>query len=393
MDYPLTPPSVAGDDPPPGYPAARAVSSVVRAYFAGCGIGNHDGTDREAAVVPDERTIEAMISAGFWASLRREEGRSPRISLAYLPPGPAETRASFGRPLPLDPGLLAKVAPAVERPGIHLGVWPREDGELAAWGATYRLPRNCFVLEVIEPGLLVVKRRRHREDDKFANVAVLQGDQVKIVDERGSGLADGLPAIAASFGFASSRAWADRLNVAVQLALSMRAHGRGGLLLVVPQGSGDWRESVVQPIAYPVDPPFAALARLLEGRPAPDDEAEWRDRLHRLVSSIAGLTAVDGATVITDAYELLAFGVKIRRRPRSPQVERVVTMEPVVGSRPAAVDPTQLGGTRHLSAAQFVQDQHQAMALVASQDGRFTVFGWAPGDGAVHAHRVEALLL
>ena len=34
-----------------------------------------------------------------------------------------------------------------------------------------------------------------------------------------------------------------------------------------------------------------------------------------------------------------------------------------------------------------------ALALVASQDGRFTVFAWHPDDAMVHAHRVEVLLL
>jgi hypothetical protein len=33
------------------------------------------------------------------------------------------------------------------------------------------------------------------------------------------------------------------------------------------------------------------------------------------------------------------------------------------------------------------------MALVASQDGRFTIFAWSPCDMAVRAHRVEVLLL
>jgi len=48
---------------------------------------------------------------------------------------------------------------------------------------------------------------------------------------------------------------------------------------------------------------------------------------------------------------------------------------------------------RHLSAAQFVHDQHDAVALVASQDGKFTVFAWSPCEGMVHAHRVDTLLL
>ncbi len=58
-----------------------------------------------------------------------------------------------------------------------------------------------------------------------------------------------------------------------------------------------------------------------------------------------------------------------------------------------SIDPYQLGGTRHLSAAQFVNDQRDATALVASQDGRFTIFKWSDCDKVVHAHRVEALLL
>ena len=46
-----------------------------------------------------------------------------------------------------------------------------------------------------------------------------------------------------------------------------------------------------------------------------------------------------------------------------------------------------------MSAAQFAQDQHDSIALVASQDGRFTVFAWSSSEDTVHAHRVETLLL
>ena len=68
--------------------------------------------------------------------------------------------------------------------------------------------------------------------------------------------------------------------------------------------------------------------------------------------------------------------------------------EPIEGSAATTVHPAeQLGGTRHLSAAQFVQDQRDAVALVASQDGRFTIFAWSPCENMVHAHRVDALLL
>jgi hypothetical protein len=89
----------------------------------------------------------------------------------------------------------------------------------------------------------------------------------------------------------------------------------------------------------------------------------------------------------------MAFGAKITRRDAAPSVEQITVTEPIEGSDALIVHPTRLGGTRHLSAAQFVSDQHEALALVASQDGRFTVFAWSPCEQMVHAHRVESLLL
>jgi hypothetical protein len=157
--------------------------------------------------------------------------------------------------------------------------------------------------------------------------------------------------------------------------------------------SDSWRASIVQPIPYHVLPPFSALADLV--RRAADDRGsrEWQDELDDTVKAVAGLTAVDGATLLTDQFELLAFGAKIARARGRPQVEQVVTTEPIEGAQAEVAHPSRLGGTRHSSAAQFVHDQRDAIALVASQDGRFTVFAWSPCDDMVHAHRVETLLL
>ena len=64
-----------------------------------------------------------------------------------------------------------------------------------------------------------------------------------------------------------------------------------------------------------------------------------------------------------------------------------------MATSPSRVPATDLGGTRHLSAAQFVHDQRDALAFVASQDGRFTVFAWSRRKRIVHGHRIEVLLL
>jgi len=376
------------------YPAGRLVAERVREHFvrhleeAGPGAAP---VSTAVAGPPEVDALEALIDVAFWTSLRREEGYVPIISLALLDPEDAPSALRFAVPLALKPATLAKVAPAVERPGIHLGV-SRIDGDLSVWGATRVLPAFCLVLEVAAPGLLVIKQHRGGEHTKFANIAVLEADQIKVVDEKASALPDCPSLLSSLLGFDTPASWSDSVNVLVQLAVSMRAHKRGGLLLVVPAQSDRWRESIVQPIAYELSPPFSVLAELMTERSTGRDRL-WEDALGRAIEGIAGLTAVDGATVVTDRHELLAFGAKITRRRGSPPVEISTVTEPIEGGFPRQLHPASLGGTRHLSAAQFVHDQRDAVALVASQDGRFTVFAWSPCENMVHAHRVEALLL
>ena len=380
----------------PAYPAARVVAPTVHAHFARHADEAHRRGRTAVGPPPDADTIEAIIDAAFWASLRREESYVPKISLAFMPPDAARHPLVFERPLPLAPGALVKVAPAVERAGIHLGVWRDDAQGLSVWGTIRDIPSMCLVVEVAAPGLLVLKHHRGEESGKFVNVAVLEGDQIKVVDERASSLPDCPPLLTSLLGFDSPATWVpgiDSISVLVQLAVSMRAHGRGGLLLVVPAGNDGWQDSIIRPIPYAVVPPFTELAQLNRDSADAKHTRIWQEAVNRAVDAVAGLTAVDGATVLSNAYDLLAFGAKIARRKGAPQVEQVTVTEPIEGNVAVIVHPTALGGTRHLSAAQFVHDQGEAVALVASQDGRFTVFAWSPCEGTVHAHRVETLLL
>ena len=378
----------------PTYKAANTVAPIVEAHFArNLEKARRMGEDG-LAPQPNARAIAAIINATFWASFRPEEGRFPKISLAYLPPEQAGQPMVFEHPLPLNAGVLTKLAPAVERPEIHLGVWDYGD-ELFVWGTTRTIPSFCFVLEDIEPALLVIKHRRLDGYGKYANVAVLKGEQVKVIDEKGTSLPDCPSLLRALLAFtaAARDGTQQSLNVLVQLSASMRAQGHGGTLLVVPTGNERWRNSIAQPILYSITPAFSTLAELIRQEVAEEDLRQWASALRRTVDTVGGLTAVDGATVINDQFEVLAFGAKIRRPEGSPPVDRWVITEPIVGNLPIVVQPTEHGGTRHLSAAQFVHDQRDALALVASQDGKFTVFAWSPCEEMVHAHRVESLLM
>jgi hypothetical protein len=367
----------------PSYPAARIVAERLEARIAASPAAYKQATD---APKPDAATIEEIITTGFWASLRREEGRSPKISVAFLPPEQSVRPVQFNPRVRLDPNLLARLAPAVEKPGIHIGVWPHE-GNLYAWGVTRVVPTWCFILEVAGPGLLVVKFRRDVLSTKFVNVAVLEGSDVKFIEQQPAAMSEAPAALGSLLAFYSSAGRNESDNILVKVATAMRAHGRGGCLLVVPRDTTQWMESIVQPITYSVIPPFPDLKTFLQ-----QDETSSAT-LQTAVDALAGLTAVDGATVISDRFEPLAFGAKIMTRDSTHRVDQILLTEPIEGVRDITMDPAHLGGTRHLSAAQFAHDQKNAIALVASQDGLFTVFAWSPRENVVHAHRLETLLL
>ncbi len=373
------------------YKAAAAVADIVEQHFVQHLADAMDKGEEDLAPAPEARYIEAMLDTAFWASLRREEGNSPKISLAFLPPEIAGTALTFEHKLSFNPGVLTKLGPGVERPGVHLGVWHDENG-LYIWGTTNRIPNYCFVLDVSEPGLLVIKHRRMNGFGKFTNIVVLIGDQIKVVDESSANLPDCPVILASLLGF-SSKSQDHSVNVLIQLATSMRAHRHGGSLLVVPSGSSEWRASILQPMKYAIGPAYTGLTYLMKQDISNWSTGIWQGALKREIDSIAGLTAIDGATIISNKHELLAFGAKISRTDGSPRVEQMLVTEPIVGGEGRIVNPASTGGTRHTSAAQFVHDQRDAIALVASQDGHFTIFTWSPCENIVHAHRIDSLLL
>ncbi len=358
------------------YLAAKMVSGTVAKYFH----------DLSPAIV------EALLDAAFWASLDKEEGHSPQISLAFLEPAEHRKELLFEQTLRLTPRNLIKLSPAVVKPGIHLGV--RLEGDnLYVWGIAYELPPNVMVVEVIEAGVLVVK---HRRDDhgKFINVLVLKGDQIKYIDQEAMPDLLRTSFIRDLLGFARTFIHSpdQDADASLDLAVAMRGHGRGGLLLVVPDNDA-WRQSILAPYGYPIVPPYEELTELLQQDPHKAGTIAWRDKFRLAIDTIGGFTAIDGATVITQDYRFLTFGAKVARATNSSSVEEVVIKEPLIGQEGIVVHPSEIGGTRHLAGAQFVYDQRDACAFVASQDGLFTIFKWSPSLEKVMAYRIDTLLM
>lgn len=374
------------------YLPARIVSSRLETHFAEqLELAKALGTNYIIEPLPAE-LMESLIDVGFWISLRKEEGFSPNISLALLKPEHSKSPLVFGFRIPLTPANLIKLSPAVGQEGIHLGVWFEND-DLYVWGTTQYLPSACFVLQVMEPAVLVVKHKRLGGFGKFVNVVILRGDVVKFVDEKNRGLTDYPSLLHSLLGMPLPSSLDKSVNILVELSTAMRAHKRGALLLVVPSDSTRWMESIAHPISFPVQPSFVVIKDLMEQEPQLRDSGDWQETLLKAIDVIGGFSAADGATIVTQKYELLAFGAKIARAQGGRQVEEIIYTEPVADAEVRRIQATKIGGTRHLAAAQFVFDQPGSMALVASQDGRFTIFVWSSEVKMVHAHRIDCLLI
>src|SRR3954452_3790383 len=115
------------------YAGASAVAPAIHAHLQHHLQLAAQRQERHVASLPSVETLASMVDVAFWASLRREEGYLPQISLAAVSPHETPHPLHFDQPLPLDAAALTRVAPAVERPGVHLAV-AEANGRLQVWG-------------------------------------------------------------------------------------------------------------------------------------------------------------------------------------------------------------------------------------------------------------------
>jgi len=95
-------------------------------------------------------------------------------------------------------------------------------------------------------------------------------------------------------------------------------------------------------------------------------------------------TAVDGATIVTKDFDIIAIGAKIRELEGPPDIKnnplKPWIQQPYEGCEPNEKPEglSALGGTRHQSAAQFVYAHRTetVFAIVASQDGKISIIYW-----------------
>jgi hypothetical protein len=291
--------------------------------------------------------------------------------------------------------LLALLTASPESPiAVHSGNSGPE-----IWGVLDSLPPHRLKLRVTSVGTVVAS-----SDTKV--IAILQRSKVLI--PRAAGEVEWMSLIAATLD--STKSFQDRMKLADCLlrgVATVHRHGHGGALVLVPTSNDSWKGHIKFSYEFDMSSALALRDRIQEWETAINEAKQIESRLmmgqnietpslvpmyiqaregHRAIvdltlRSIGNLSAIDGALVMDDKLTVLGFGTKLNGGPPEFDVKIYDALSGVIENDLV----TKIGGTRHQSAARFVHENHDALAFVASQDGRLTLFAWVINDAKVMA--------
>ncbi|HBI15833.1 MAG TPA: hypothetical protein DDY20_10040 [Desulfobulbaceae bacterium] len=365
-------------------------------------------TESARGAVPSREQLAELLTAVFWASYDKEEGYAVSVSLIYRQPEHLPDSFCFNQPIALRPRNVVKLGPALENPRAHICIWPDGQGRLRIWG--FKTSPLDFIstdlrVQALGPGCVLISYGGR-------GLAALTRNQALFVDP-GVLMQTIMPKILSQDQSADPRMTGImRYNTLLYIAQAMRAHGHGGTVLAVPESSG-WQRSIRLPVTYTGGASFLDAnidlpqpdAGILTGKKSifemikkvftrtQDKTSYARRQIREQCDRIARLTAVDGALVMSLDRYTYCFGAKIQQIEALPAAFDLRIRKPVEGSRETALALSDLGGTRHQSAAQFAYDQPQAIAVVASQDGDVTFFTRSEENGTLLAVQQAELAL
>lgn len=340
-----------------------------------------------ADALPSQEHLTTLLDNAFWTSFSRDEGNAVTVSIIFTRSEESFDTFLFDQPITFDVKNLVKLGAALENPRADIGVWPDEDGVLKIWGFKTRSEGAIIAklwIQALGPGRVLITFGGK-------SIAALISNKAVFVDH-----ANLMRAVIPKLSLPTDEQ-ADRMlkmlryTSLLTTARAMRSHGRGGTLLVVPN-SENWRKSIKRPVPYtggasflesdydaaikptllgPVTEFFSTLIKSKEGA-----ERERLSKVGKQVEQqckhIARLTAVDGALTMTYDRFVFCFGAKIIAAEGQDMVNTIRVLQPVEGDKGAIANLTDIGGTRHQSAALFAHAQPGAIAIVVSQDGDVT---------------------
>lgn len=345
-------------------------------------------------LLANAQQLSALMNSIFWASLHLEEGRPVVGSVCICSPEESPRSRKLLAPAPISAKSLVHllVASPLNSLAVHL-----DGGSPCAWGFLDSRPMFTVHLRIVASGTLVASY-----DSQV--IGVLEKGEVILPDQIGKHSFVGLIADALD-----TEAFPQRLALAARIqavVVAMHRHGHGGALVVTPTNGAcadiadiaigsRFDPTATESIRAALGEITAAEDRLAESEVQPGSSTQYtqlpallkssvdahRHLLDRLLVSTGDLSRIDGAIVMDESLRVHGFGAKLA----GTQDEFLVNTLDVLTKTVTKVPVAALGGMRHQSAARYIHRNHDSMVIVASQDGRVTLFAWARSPGEVVA--------
>ncbi len=355
---------------------------------------------QEVTLIPSREIIAQMIDAAVWTSFSTDEGNAVSISIILNQAEDTFDTFMFDKPIGFNVRNLVRMGAALENPRADIGVWPDEDEKLTVWGFKSRsgntLVANLCV-EALGPGRVLITYGGK-------SLAALIGNEAVFVDHSHL-MSKIIPKLSSPVAEQSNKMLRlMRYMSLLNIARKMRKHGRGGTLLVVPDNV-EWQRSIDTPVPFTGGANFLEsdydvtkkpslvttvtdfFGALVKNKKVTEMENLKRmgDQVEQQCRHIARLTAVDGALAMSFDRYVFCFGAKIILAENQISVTNLTVYKPVEGDNGITHSVTDLGGTRHQSAAQFAHGQPGSVAVVVSQDGDVTILTTEPETEALIA--------
>jgi hypothetical protein len=364
-------------------------------------------TPRDPPPAPPKPVLTQLVETMFFASLSTEEGRLNPVGIVFSDSfdpfereRPAWDLVRFAVPMQFDVEHISRLSSTCEWTRSFLVVTRRAES-LEIVGIATPHSRQFLDIDILirvlapKPGVVAVYRgtfevvRYERGVIRFPPPAPRSGTHSPQLDSIERAVLKEL----ASPPILGVRQFIQRI------VLDMVRLGHGGLLAILAPdedprlvireskrldpplelGSAIFEMYEAQMVAQSDDQHrFSFVNGELEERPETQDEAhdsflalKATQRVSRLLSQIARLTAVDGAVVMSHELNVLAFGAKLPPSKDLNQLE-VFTVNQELGLDEPW--PLSLRGTRHRAAAVFAAERPERLSIIVSQDGDAATF-------------------
>ena len=377
-----------------------------------------------AITLPSDSVLAHLLDVAYHATFLREEGRPLTFQIVFCTPNEmAKDRFGADRPLikfekphdlttqnlrrlalatSVEQSAIAVQSLPTEGPVPHLGIWgivladPRAT-LLGGDGIPLIEPLPALILRCFEPGFLLARWgnltlarlkdgaivRRIEDVLEFEPLGSFFTAAAKQMYEKvyGAKLAQ---ADAETQKHVKSAAWDMYIRCLKSLLGQSRKKSHGGTIVMVSSGLREtcttstnlrikyrcssfpiWGH-ILAALKSEVAHWRTGLAETLgDELLARQQEVEaWHRVVDREIDAIADLTAVDGAVIITDRFELLGFGAEVQIESDAQSI--LIAPTQGVTGRSESIESY---GTRHRSAFRFCERFPDSVVFILSQDG------------------------